>query len=191
MLWIQTATDLDTAARLIPRRRHGIICVDAGAFQSLVFRPWPKVISRLEITTLGRWGHFGREGDRCRLFYNFPLSSPGFLSLAYIESNRQTQWETVRKSLELLDWVAENRGAHASVCELSNARISDRLMGRLGWEPHCQHLHGRHFIKRFYGEFPRHAWLPEVQPWRRAQNLKRPVKGESPGLSTTFSDCSP
>lgn len=164
MLWMETATDLETAARLIPRRRYGVICLEAGQFRSLSFRPWPKLISRLEIATLGRRAH-AQGGDRCRLFYNFPLSSPGFLSLVYIESTGQTRWETVRRSLEVLDWVAEHRQAHASVCELSNQRISDRLMQRLGWETHCQHLRGRHFIKRFYGVYPSADWLPEVRRW--------------------------
>lgn len=183
MLWPQTTTNLNDATDLVRRRRYGVIRVESGTFHSLTLRPWPKLISRLEIETLGRWKH-ARGGDCCRLFYNFPISSPGFLTLAYIESTRQTTWKTLRRSLEVLDWVAEVRGANASVCELSNEKISTRLMSRLGWETHCEQLAGRHFIKRFYGEFPRYDWLPA--PSEPLGNFRRDIR--SLDLAATFED---
>ncbi|PQO29159.1 hypothetical protein C5Y96_15505 [Blastopirellula marina] len=183
MLWPQTIDNLKDATDLVRRRRYGVIRVESGTFHSLTLRPWPKLISRLEIETLGRWKH-SRGGDHVRLYYNFPLSSPGFLTLAYIESTQQTTWKTLRRSLEVLDWVAQVRGANASVCELSNEKISTRLMGRLGWEPHCEQLAGRHFIKRFYGQYPRHAWLPV--PTETLGNFRRDVR--SLDLAATFAD---
>ncbi|QDU74515.1 hypothetical protein Pan97_15240 [Bremerella volcania] len=186
MLWPETTRNLNDAADLVRRRRYGVIRVESGTFHSLTLRPWPKLISRLEIETLGRWKHC-RGGDHVRLYYNFPISSPGFLALAYIESTRQTTWKTLRRSVEVLDWVAEVRGANASVCELSNEKISARLMHRLGWEPHCEHLSGRHFIKRFYGEYPQHAWLP--QPDKPLDNFRRAI--ESLDLATGFADAEP
>ncbi|PQO42723.1 hypothetical protein [Blastopirellula marina] len=169
MLWLETLDNLNAAADLVRRRRYGIIRVTGGKFHSLSFRPWPKLISRFEIVTLGRWKH-AQGGDDCRLFYNFPVTSPGFLTLAYIESTSQTSWKSLRRSAEVLDWIAEIRGANASVCELSNEKLSTRLMQRAGWEPHCQHLTGRHFIKRYYGEYPQHAWLPKVSS--RSQHFR-------------------
>ncbi len=162
MLWLEMLDNLNNAANLVRRRRYGIIRVSGGKFHSLSFRPWPKLISRFEIVTLGRWKH-AQGGDDCRLFYNFSVTSPGFLTLAYVESTAQTSWKTLRRSAEVLDWIAEIRGAHASVCELSNEKISTRLMQRVGWEPHCENLAGRHFIKRYYGKFPQHRWLPQVK----------------------------
>ncbi|MHC2067304.1 hypothetical protein ACYFX5_07525 [Bremerella sp. T1] len=161
MLWFESIDNLNDAQELVRRRRYGVIEIESGEFRRLSFRPWPKLISRIEIETLGRWKH-AAAGDRCRLFYNFPFSAPGFLSLAYVESTRQTSWKTLRRSLEVLDWIAQIRRANANVCELSNEKISQRAMERVGWEVHCEHLSGRHFIKRFYGEYPQHAWLPEV-----------------------------
>ncbi|RCS41224.1 hypothetical protein DTL42_21885 [Bremerella cremea] len=161
MLWFETTDNLTAATNLVRQRRYGIIQVTGGKFHRLTFRPWPKLVSRFEIVTLGRWKH-AKRGDDCRLFYNFPVTSPGFLTLAYIESTAQTSWKTLRRSVEVLDWIAQVRGANASVCELSNEKITSRLMQRLDWETHCQHLPGRHFIKRYYGEYPQYAWLPQV-----------------------------
>lgn len=183
MLWPQTTSNLNDATELVRRRRYGVIRVESGTFHSLTLRPWPKLISRLEIETLGRWKH-SRGGDHVRLYYNFPLSSPGFLTLAYVESTRQTTWKTLRRSLEVLDWLAQVRQAHASVCELSNEKISTRLMHRLGWEPHCQQLAGRHFIKRFYGQYPQYGWLPV--PTEPLGNFRRDIR--SLDLAATFVD---
>lgn len=152
-----TVTDLTRQTDVVRRNRYGVIEIAEGEFQSIRFRPWPKWISRLELATWGRWAHGRSSGDRCWLYYNAPLSAPGFLTLAYIVSPAQTRWSTIRTGLEILDQVAEIRRTNALVCELSNLRISDRLMGRLGWEEHCPHLSGRHFIKRFYGEYPKRS----------------------------------
>ncbi|MBA2115785.1 hypothetical protein [Bremerella alba] len=183
MLWFETTHNLDEAADLVRRRRYGVIRVESGTFHSLTFRPWPKLISRVEIETLGRWKH-NRGGDSCRIYYNFPISSPGFLSLAYVESSRQTTWKTLRRGSEVLDWIAELRQTDASVCELSNNKVSTRAMQRQGWQPHCEHLSSRHFIKRFYGEYPQHRGLPK--PETRLGNFRRAI--ESLDMAATSVD---
>jgi hypothetical protein len=66
----------------------------------------------------------------------------------------------------VLDEIARLRDANAIVCNVTNVRISDRLMRRWGWEEHCQQWMGRHFIKRFYGHFPD---IPSS--WRERLNL--------------------
>jgi hypothetical protein len=38
--------------------------------------------------------------------------------------------------------------------DVSNLRISDRLLRRWGWEAHCPSRWHRHFIKRYYGTYP-------------------------------------
>ena len=54
----------------------------------------------------------------------------------------------------VLDAIAELKHINAIVCHVTNERITDRLLHRWGWEEHCQDWPGRHFIKRFYGNYP-------------------------------------
>ena len=42
----------------------------------------------------------------------------------------------------------------AIVCDAGNIRLSDRVMARLGWEPHKPQRWHRNFIRRFYGVYP-------------------------------------
>jgi hypothetical protein len=53
-----------------------------------------------------------------------------------------------------LDRVAELKRIDAIVCDASNIRLSDRLMARLGWEPHKPQRWHRNYIRRFYGVYP-------------------------------------
>jgi len=163
MFWFEQFENLEDARPLIARRRYGVIEVQAGQFASIRFKPWPKTISRMEISLSNRLRSGRNDIDRCRLYYNLPISTPGFLTIAYIESNPETSWKTARRAMETVDWIAEIRDVNAAVSELSNEKISDRLMDRLGWQTHCEHLSGRHFIKRYYGKFPKHAWLPSKE----------------------------
>ena len=63
-------------------------------------------------------------------------------------------WGTLYAASLVLDEVARLRRSQAIVCNVTNRRISDRLMQRWGWEEHCQQWSSRHFIKRLYGEYP-------------------------------------
>ncbi|PHR94873.1 MAG: hypothetical protein COA78_31380, partial [Blastopirellula sp.] len=159
----QTITDLKQSRASIQGRRYGVIEIEQGQLQAIHFRPWPKMISRVEIATLGRWKHAHAVGDSCKLYYNVPLGTSGYINLAYVSSTKQTTLKTVRRAAEVLDRIAEIRKADAVVCELSNARISERLLQRCGWESHCHSQAGRHFIKRFYGIYPQHAWLENTR----------------------------
>ena len=66
----------------------------------------------------------------------------------------RTALSTFYAATLILDEIARLRDTNAIVCNVTNLRISDRLMLRWGWEKHCQHWAGRHFIKRFYGRYP-------------------------------------
>jgi len=94
------------------------------------------------------------RGDRCELFYHQPIGNPGYLSLSYVHSGARTSLSTVYLAGLVLDEIARLHRAHAIVCHVTNDRITDRLMQRLGWQAHCQQWSGRHFIKRFYGDYP-------------------------------------
>lgn len=149
----ETITDLTADADVVRARRYGLIVARQSQLQAIHFRPWPKLISRLEVATIGRYVHQRSRGDYCWLYYNAPLSAPGFLSLVYVISGKETTWRTFRTALQTLDEVARLRRAAAIVTDVSNPQITERNLSRNGWEPHCAHLAGRHYIKRFYGEY--------------------------------------
>lgn len=112
--------------------------------------------------------------DRCELFFHQPRTSPGFLTLSYVRSGPHTSLSTFFAATLILDELAQLQKAHAIVCHVTNHRITDRLLGRWGWEPHCLDWRGRHFIKRFYGSYP------EIKPvWRERLTLdSRPPKAD-------------
>ena len=62
-------------------------------------------------------------------------------------------------TLTVLDEVAAIKGIDAIVCDAGNIRLSDRLMARLGWEPHKPQRWHRNYIRRFYGQYPAVAAL--------------------------------
>ena len=97
----------------------------------------------------------------CELFFHHKLLSPDFLVLGYARSHPRASLASLYCASLVLDEVARIKRCHAIVTELSNDRLSDRLLLRWGWERHCLSWSGRHFIKRFYGEYP------EIPPlWR-------------------------
>ncbi|EAQ77442.1 hypothetical protein [Blastopirellula marina] len=149
----ETITNLPASADVVRTRRYGVIVARESQLEAIHFRPWPKWISRLEVATIGRYVHQRAAGDRCWLYYNAPWTAPGFLSLVYVISGKQTTWRTFRCALETLDEVARLRRAAAIVTDVSNPQISERNLKRSGWEPHCAHLPGRNYIKRFYGDY--------------------------------------
>jgi hypothetical protein len=88
------------------------------------------------------------------LYYNQPRRIPNFLALKYIVSTSGTSYRTFRASLLVLDAIAELKQTNAIVCDAANFRLSDRLMARLGWEPHKPQRWHRNYIRRFYGKYP-------------------------------------
>lgn len=98
---------------------------------------------------------FGRcREDICVLDYHIPRGLPRFLTLDYIRSGAGTRYKTFIGACHVLDAIAELRGADAIVAHVTNAAISDRLLTRLGWQRHLKHWRGRHWIRRFYGQYP-------------------------------------
>ncbi len=91
---------------------------------------------------------------RCVLYYHHGWLSADFLVLSYVSSHPRASLSSFYCATLVLDELAREKGSHAIVAELTNERISDRLMQRWGWERHCLNWKGRHFIKRFYGTYP-------------------------------------
>jgi len=150
----EIATDPHAQADVLRARSHGVIEVRDGRLRRVRLRPFPKIVSLPEIMLLGEQYHRRRAGDRCLLFYDQPRRFPNFLSLKYVLSARDTTLASIRTALRALDEIARLKGSDAIVCDVFNWRISERLLGRLGWESHKPSRWHRHYIKRFYGDWP-------------------------------------
>ncbi len=156
-LW-ETVTDLQRGAATLVRGRYGVIEVVDGRFQAVHLRLWPKWISVGAVVWQTWFGRGGRR-DRCLVYYDQPLRFPNFLAIKYAVSSLGTTYPTLRTAAMVLDEIARVKQIDALVCEAWNRRISDRLLARWGWERHVLGSSRRHYIKRFYGEYPEHSTL--------------------------------
>lgn len=160
----ETICDLRTprAHEILRRRRYGVIEVERGRLVTVSFRPWPKLVTWFDARWLGPRRHRGGRGDRCRLYFNQPSGYRWALALVYVESSRDCRFGTFRGAVRLLDEIARIKQVDALLCDVSNGKISDRLLGRWGWEPYAPSRLHRNYIKRIYGC---HAEpLPETSP---------------------------
>jgi len=153
MLW-QTIGDWHAAGEVIRSRRYGVIETSAGQFAAIHFRPWPKLLAWPEIWPVGPTYHARGQADRCLLYFNQPLRHSRYLALKYLVSTLATSSATVLAALTMLDAVAELKRSDAILCDVTNARFSDRLISRLGWQSHKPQRGHRNYIKRFYGDYP-------------------------------------
>ncbi len=161
--------DLVAQQDTLTRRRSGRIVTGAGGFQAVYGRWWPYYGNLARVI----WDNMFRGGktDSCQLFYHQPWGAPGFLTLDYVQSTSATSLSTFYAATLALDEIARLKNTDAIVCHVTNNRISDRLLERWGWQRHCQHWRGRHFIKRFYGEYPL------VSPfWRKRLGLDQSTR---------------
>jgi hypothetical protein len=155
MSWLsETLIDFDAGRERIRARRYGVIETLGGQFHAIHLRPWPKLVSLPEIWPQDSRYHASGEPDHCQLFYNQPWRMPNFIALKYIVSTNGTSYATFRAALKTLDSIAELKRIDAMVCDAGNARLSDRLMARFGWEPHKPQRWHRNYIRRFYGQYP-------------------------------------
>jgi hypothetical protein len=156
----ETVVHLGRGAEAIRAGRYGVIETCDGQFERVRLRPWPKLASLGGSLLLGKLRHRWLTGDRCRLFFDQPCRHPKFLAVKYIESGRGTSYRTFRRALEALDEIARIKGTDALLCELATWRITRDMMLRWGWEPHHVSWWRRHYIRRFYGNYPdRPTWL--------------------------------
>jgi len=150
----QIVSDLVVGADILRQRPYGVIEVVDGRFRRVLLRPLPKIVSAPKILLFGGLCHRICGGDRLLLYYNQPRRFPNFLVLKYVVSARQTGFATVCRALAVLDEIARLKRSDALLCDVSNWRISPRLMAREGWQAHCPSRWHRHYIKRFYGQYP-------------------------------------
>jgi hypothetical protein len=150
----ETVIDFDADWGRIGARRYGVIETVGGQLRAIHLRAWPKLVSLPELWPLGPRYHRRGKVDRCLLFYNQPRRMPNYLALRYVVSTAGTSYRTFRAALRVLDRVAAIKHVDAIVCDAGNARLSPRLMARLGWEPHKPQRWHRNYIRRFYGVYP-------------------------------------
>ncbi len=155
--WQSPVRELREEAARLRAFPHGVIEVCDGRFEAVHLRRLPKFFGPAEAAamfceSLG-WVRGGR-GDRCLLYYNQCLGQPQYLALKYIVTQLGTRFDTFRAALMVLDEIARLRGIDAIVTDVANARISERLLARWGWERHVPGSRRRHYIKRFYGTYP-------------------------------------
>lgn len=156
----ETAYDLTNGADTIRRRKHGVIKVVDGRLEAVHLKPLPSMISQLRVwrDSLKRGG--SGDKDICFLYYDQIARMPNFLVLKYVVSQPGTTYRTFRMATLVLDEIARIKRSDAVVCEVSNSKISDRLLERWGWESHVPNSRKRHFIKRFYGTYPKTPLTP-------------------------------
>lgn len=150
----KTVAELATDADTVRRRRYGVIETAAGRLVAVRFRPFPKWASLPEVLFFGERRHRRWTDDRCLLYFNQPWRYSNFLAVPYIVSGQGTKLATFFAALSALDEVARIKRSDAILADVLNIRISDRLLARKGWAPHKPSRWHRHFIKRFYGEYP-------------------------------------
>jgi len=148
--WFETVTDLAAGADVLRTHRYGVIEVADGALRCVRLRPFPKVASFWEAWLARHARLTRRSGNRCWLYYNQPRRYPWCLTLQYIISSHDTTFHTFRLAVELLDEVARIKRIDTLLCDVSNVRISDRLLERWGWEPHAPMPWHRNYVKRLY-----------------------------------------
>lgn len=150
----ETIADFDAGRERVRARRYGVIETVGGQLRAVHLRPWPKLVTLPELWPLGPRYHARGTADRCLLYYNQPRRMPNFLALRYVVSTAGTSYRTIRSALVALDAIAELKRIDAIVCDARNLRLSNRLMARLGWEPHKPQRWHRNYIRRFYGTYP-------------------------------------
>jgi hypothetical protein len=150
----ETVRDLAAQSDVIRRRRYGVIEMVEGRLESIRLRPWPKLVTLADVEFWGRRFHDRRQGNRCLLYYNQPRWHSNFLALKYVLSTRDCTLATFHGALVVLDEIARIKRTDAILCDAWNWRISDRLLARWGWAAHKPSRWHRHYIKRFYGEYP-------------------------------------
>ena len=150
----KTAFNETTHLSQLQRRGHGVIEAAAGRVERVTRRRWPTTVVAASLFAPTSFGKLRGAPDRCRLYFNQPRSCPNYLTLKFVATTPGTSYATFRAALIGLDALAQLRGIDAIVCEAANPRISERLLARLGWERHHLRSRRRHYIKRFYGEYP-------------------------------------
>ena len=161
----ETATDVDRDRDMLKYRAYGIIEVCDQELRQIRFRPYPNLVSLVEVHWANLWKKRSRvssRADRVLLYYNQPIMHRNFLSLSYFVSDHKSSIASIAVCLSVLDFIAKVKQTDAIVTEITNNRIKDRHLEHFGWERHLLTSKKRHWIKRFYGEYPESFLFQEI-----------------------------
>lgn len=163
---LQPVVDCRAQRDLLVRRRQGCIVVKDRQLVAIHGRWWAYSGNVLRVLVdQHRRAH--RQQDACELYFHQSFSVPDFLTLAYVRSDAGTSLSTFYAATLVLDEIARLKNSSAIVTNVVNARISERLLRRWNWRRHCLSWRGRHYIKRFYGQFPD---IPDI--WRERLRME-------------------
>lgn len=151
-LGLPPVTNIATQEQRLVQRRAGRIVAERGRLQAVHGRWVPYYGNLLQVYWDTAVRQFGR--DRCEIYFHQPRTASSFLTLSYVRSGPETSPSTIYAATLVLDEIARLKSSNAIVTQVTNSRITDRLLARLGWQAHCEQWRGRHFIKRFYGHYP-------------------------------------
>ena len=98
-----------------------------------------------------------------------------FIALKYLYSTSGCNLPSIAVSLSVLDYIAKIKNSDAMVSEITNDKIQDRHLTHFGWEPHCPDSPRRHWIKRFYGEYPDRFLFKLANETAATPNAPEPV----------------
>ncbi len=121
-------TQLCSDAARLQRWRAGRIVTADGRMQFIQRRWLPYRASRLRV-----WWDRARRPLRtrqCELYYHHRWANADFLVLGYVHSHPAASLASFYCATLVLDEIARLKGSHAIVTEVSNARLSDRLLER-------------------------------------------------------------
>lgn len=152
MFRLASVTDPVRHADRIRRWRRGRIIMRDGRLVEIQHRLLSGSVSVAQVWWQAKYGR--NQDDLCWLDYHQPFGMSAFLTLDYVRSGSLAGYKTFVGACHVLDEIARIRGAQAIVAHVTNSQISDRLLQRLGWEPHLPHWQGRHWIRRFYDGYP-------------------------------------
>ena len=153
MFQLDSVSDPRNNEDKIRRWRCGRIIMRAGQLVEIQQRLLSGNVSVAEVWLHAKFGR--REDDCCCLDYHQPRGMPGFLTLDYIRTGTMASYKTSIGACQTLDEIARIRSTAAIVAHVTNQKISDRLLLRHGWERHMECWTGRHWIRRYYGAYPK------------------------------------
>lgn len=168
-------SDVETQQSALKNRAYGVIEVCDQSLAAIHLRPYPKLVSVAEVHWSSFWkkqANASTSRDRVLLYYNQPMLHRNFISLKYFVSNYKTSLASIAVCLSVLDYIAKLKRTDAMVAEITNKRIKDRHLSHFGWDEHLKGKRGRHWIKRFYGEYPEAFLFQAIQQADAEANAK-------------------
>lgn len=135
-----------TVGRNVVGWRYGVIEVRDGREYNIRRRWIPKIPNLCQAWIDRKWRRL--PNTDLRIYYNLPLSSPGFLVLAYALSGRNGTLATLRMGLRVLDEVGKLHRVQAIVCHATEPKLTEKVMEYFGYVRHAPQLKGHHYIKR-------------------------------------------